>query len=76
MLHPVKDANNKKDTVWITELEQIFGFPRHYTDTGNISASKRQQLLGRAWSVHVIQYLFRCLLDYYKTKSSDSLCYD
>lgn len=67
MQYPVKRYNNREDTIWITELEPIFGFPVHYTDVGNMSATKRQQLIGKAWSVQVICYLFRCLQDYFET---------
>lgn len=71
MLHPVKNFKNKDDTLWSVELEQVFGFPAHYTDVGNLSATKRQQLIGRAWSVPVICYLFRFLLDYFESDESN-----
>jgi hypothetical protein len=65
MTHPVR-MNGKEDTLWITELERIFGFPVHYTDTGNLGPGKRQQLLGRAWSVPVLEFLLRALKSEFK----------
>lgn len=37
---------------------RVFGFPKHYTDVGNLSVYRRQQLLGKAWSVPVIKHIF------------------
>jgi hypothetical protein len=65
MTHPVR-MNGKEDTLWITELERIFGFPMHYTDTGNLGIGRRQQLLGRAWSVPVVEYLLKPLKSKFK----------
>jgi site-specific DNA-cytosine methylase len=67
MTHPVI-MNGKEDTLWMTELEKIFGFPLHYTDTGNLGISKRQQLLGRAWSVPVVEYLLEALKKRFKQR--------
>ncbi|PSN38685.1 hypothetical protein C0J52_17278, partial [Blattella germanica] len=39
------DVNGSPDRIWITELEMVFGFPIHYTDTGNINLQKRYKLL-------------------------------
>ena len=33
---------------------QIFGFPTHYTDVGNLNNKDKQRLLGNAWSVAVV----------------------
>jgi hypothetical protein len=65
MKYPVQ-MNGKESTVWMTELEKIFGFPVHYTDTGNITISKRQQLLGRSWSVPVVQCLLKPLQPFFR----------
>uniref|UniRef100_A0A8B9UV95 Uncharacterized protein n=1 Tax=Anas zonorhyncha TaxID=75864 RepID=A0A8B9UV95_9AVES len=46
-------------------LRRIFGFPLHYTDVSNISRGARQKLLGRSWSIPVIQHLFTPLKDYF-----------
>eukprot|EP00075_Anas_platyrhynchos_P039286 XP_027328539.1 DNA (cytosine-5)-methyltransferase 3B isoform X4 [Anas platyrhynchos] len=46
-------------------MNRIFGFPLHYTDVSNISRGARQKLLGRSWSIPVIQHLFTPLKDYF-----------
>ncbi|XP_029579283.1 uncharacterized protein LOC115168287 isoform X2 [Salmo trutta] len=53
------------DNLWITELEKIFGFPKHYTDVKNMSRQQRQKVLGKSWSVPVIRHLFAPLKDYF-----------
>ncbi|KAK6303611.1 hypothetical protein J4Q44_G00260650 [Coregonus suidteri] len=53
------------DILWITELEKIFGFPKHYTDVKNMNRQQRQKVLGKSWSVPVIRHLFAPLKDYY-----------
>ncbi|XP_074537363.1 DNA (cytosine-5-)-methyltransferase 3 beta, duplicate a [Halichoeres trimaculatus] len=58
--------NGKEDYLWCTEIEQIFGFPKHYTDVNNMGRSQRQKVLGRSWSVPVIRHLFAPLKDYYE----------
>ncbi|XP_036388708.1 uncharacterized protein LOC118780367 [Megalops cyprinoides] len=57
--------NGKEDNLWITELEKIFGFPKHYTDVNNMNRCQRQKVLGRSWSVPVIRHLFAPLKDYF-----------
>uniref|UniRef100_W5MEM5 DNA (cytosine-5-)-methyltransferase n=1 Tax=Lepisosteus oculatus TaxID=7918 RepID=W5MEM5_LEPOC len=57
--------NGKEDNLWCTELERIFGFPRHYTDVNNMGRGSRQKVLGRSWSVPVIRHLFAPLKDYF-----------
>ncbi|XP_032376067.1 uncharacterized protein LOC116692137 isoform X1 [Etheostoma spectabile] len=57
--------NGKGDILWITELEKIFGFPKHYTDVRNMNRQQRQKVLGKAWSVPVIRHLFAPLKDYF-----------
>ncbi|KAL7287500.1 hypothetical protein TKK_0018334 [Trichogramma kaykai] len=54
--------DGKKDSLWVTELEEIFGFPIHYTDA-NLQKTRRLQLLGKAWSV---QTLFAILQPVFK----------
>ncbi|NXT27634.1 DNM3B methyltransferase, partial [Syrrhaptes paradoxus] len=46
-------------------MNRIFGFPLHYTDVSNIGRGARQKLLGRSWSVPIIQHLFSPLKDYF-----------
>ncbi|KAM9445621.1 uncharacterized protein Hap1MRO34_024404 [Clarias gariepinus] len=57
--------NGKDDSLWITELEKIFGFPKHYTDVKNMGRMNRQKVLGKSWSVPVIRHLFAPLKDYF-----------
>lgn len=42
-----------QDSLWVNEIEEIFGFPKHYTDT-NIPKTRRLQLLGKSWSVQTL----------------------
>ncbi|XP_026718165.1 DNA (cytosine-5)-methyltransferase 3B [Athene cunicularia] len=46
-------------------MNRIFGFPLHYTDVSNVGRGARQKLLGRSWSIPVIQHLFSPLKDYF-----------
>ncbi|XP_075993278.1 DNA (cytosine-5)-methyltransferase 3B-like [Genypterus blacodes] len=57
--------DGKEDSLWITELERIFGFPKHYTDVRNMNRIQRQKVLGKSWSVPVIRHLFAPLKDYF-----------
>ncbi|XP_019907654.2 DNA (cytosine-5-)-methyltransferase 3 beta, duplicate a isoform X1 [Esox lucius] len=59
------EFNGKEDYLWCTEMEKIFGFPKHYTDVNNMGRSQRQKVLGRSWSVPVIRHLFAPLKDYF-----------
>ncbi|KAK4871726.1 hypothetical protein RN001_015850 [Aquatica leii] len=74
-VHPVRNEQDIPDTIWITELEKVFGLPQHYTDAGNLSATQRQELLGKSWSIPVITHLFNflhsfCTSSSYKITSS------
>ncbi|XP_060913176.1 DNA (cytosine-5)-methyltransferase 3C-like [Labrus mixtus] len=60
--------NGREDNLWITELEKIFGFPKHYTDVRDMNRLQRQKVLGKAWSVPVIRHLFAPLKDYFACK--------
>ncbi|XP_070517519.1 DNA methyltransferase 3 isoform X1 [Cardiocondyla obscurior] len=62
----------KTDTIWITELEEIFGFPRHYTDVKNLSATNRQKLLGKSWSVQTLTAILRPLCFYFKCNEDET----
>jgi len=64
----------ESDTLWTTELEEIFGFPRHYTDVKNLSASDRQKLIGRSWSVQTIMAILQPLCSYFKCNENEKLC--
>ncbi|XP_051518544.1 DNA (cytosine-5)-methyltransferase 3B-like [Myxocyprinus asiaticus] len=55
----------KDDHIWITEMEKIFGFPKHYTDVKNMGRMQRQKVLGKSWSVPVIRHLLAPLKDYF-----------
>uniref|UniRef100_A0A8C5HVJ1 DNA (cytosine-5-)-methyltransferase n=1 Tax=Gouania willdenowi TaxID=441366 RepID=A0A8C5HVJ1_GOUWI len=55
----------QEDTLWVTELERIFGFPKHYTDVRNMNKQQRQRVLGKSWSVPVVRHLLAPLKDYY-----------
>ncbi|KAL3064668.1 hypothetical protein OYC64_000832 [Pagothenia borchgrevinki] len=57
--------NGREDSLWITELEKIFGFPKHYTDVRNMTRQQRQKVLGKSWSVPVIRHLFAPLKEYF-----------
>uniref|UniRef100_A0A673FL49 DNA (cytosine-5-)-methyltransferase n=1 Tax=Sinocyclocheilus rhinocerous TaxID=307959 RepID=A0A673FL49_9TELE len=57
--------NGEADSLWITELEKIFGFPKHYTDVKNLGRMQRQKVLGKSWSVPVIRHLLAPLKDYF-----------
>jgi len=60
MAFPV-EMNGNADTLWVTEVETILGLPIHYTDAQNMSITKRQHLLGEAWSVHVVKHVLQPL---------------
>ncbi|XP_071643314.1 DNA methyltransferase 3 isoform X2 [Temnothorax longispinosus] len=62
----------RSDTIWITELEEIFGFPRHYTDVKNLSATNRQKLLGKSWSVQTLTAILRPLCLYFKCNENET----
>jgi len=62
----------KTDTIWVTELEEIFGFPRHYTDVKNLSATNRQKLLGKSWSVQTLTAILRPLCSYFKCNEDET----
>ncbi|XP_065142201.1 uncharacterized protein [Paramisgurnus dabryanus] len=57
--------NGQDDIIWITEMERIFGFPKHYTDVRNLGRLQRQRVLGKSWSVPVIKHLLAPLKDYF-----------
>ena len=71
MAFPV-EMNGNVDKLWMTELETIFGLPIHYTDAGNMSITKRQHLLGKAWSVHVVKHILQPLKLYFECESTVS----
>ncbi|KAL1021359.1 hypothetical protein UPYG_G00012300 [Umbra pygmaea] len=60
------------DNLWITEIEKIFGFPKHYTDVKNMNRQQRQNMLGKTWSVPVIRHLFAPLKDYFSCEQLSS----
>ncbi|MEN2498658.1 MAG: hypothetical protein MHMPM18_002933 [Marteilia pararefringens] len=66
---PVK-MGESDSSIWITELEQIFGFLPHYTDIGYLSPNGRLKVLGVSWSVNVIKHLLQPLKEFFVTNSS------
>ncbi|KAK2529189.1 Dnmt3b [Columba livia] len=46
-------------------MNRIFGFPLHYSEVPSTGRGARQKLLGRSWSIPVIQHLFSPLKDYF-----------
>lgn len=63
--------NGQSDSIWITELEEVFGFPRHYTDVKNLSATSRQKLIGKSWSVQTLIAILRPLCSYFKCNETE-----
>ncbi|XP_043512966.1 uncharacterized protein LOC122530237 isoform X1 [Frieseomelitta varia] len=63
---------DETDSLWITELEEIFGFPRHYTDVKNLSATKRQKLIGKSWSVQTLTAIFRSLCPFFECNTTET----
>ncbi|CAG6021961.1 unnamed protein product [Menidia menidia] len=57
--------NGRGDKLWITEIEKIFGFPKHYTDVRNMNRQQRQNALAKSWSVPVVRHLLAPLKDYF-----------
>ncbi|XP_044014997.1 DNA (cytosine-5)-methyltransferase 3A-like [Aphidius gifuensis] len=57
--------NEEYDCLWTTELEEIFSLPRHYTDVNNLSATKRQKLIGQSWCVQTITEILRPLCHFF-----------
>ncbi|KAL1467384.1 hypothetical protein MTO96_042227 [Rhipicephalus appendiculatus] len=60
------EATGAWDQEPLSLFRQLFGFPRHYTDVGNISLGKRRQLLGKAWSVPVVCHILRPLRSFFR----------
>ncbi|XP_065501605.1 DNA (cytosine-5)-methyltransferase 3B isoform X3 [Caloenas nicobarica] len=46
-------------------MNRILGFPLHYSEVPSMGRGARQKLLGRSWSIPVIQHLFSPLKDYF-----------
>ncbi|XP_033735640.1 DNA (cytosine-5)-methyltransferase 3A-like [Pecten maximus] len=65
--------NGKEDNIWISELERVFGFPPHYTDVGNLPTTRRQRLLGKSWSVPVVQHILSPLTQYFAIRKASNL---
>lgn len=57
MEHPVRQ-NGTVERLWPTEVELIMGFPKHYTDVGRLGFKDRLYLLGKAWSIPVVEQIF------------------
>nr|XP_018899094.1 PREDICTED: DNA (cytosine-5)-methyltransferase 3A-like isoform X3 [Bemisia tabaci] len=63
--------NGKGDTLWATEMEELFGFPRHYTDAGNLQPSRRLRLLGKSWSIPVLCHILKPLTMLYPSTEAE-----
>ncbi|ESO93261.1 hypothetical protein LOTGIDRAFT_119453 [Lottia gigantea] len=57
--------------IWIPELERVFGFPSHYTDVQNLPSTRRQKLLGKAWSVTVLKNILKPLKQYFQCSAEE-----
>ncbi|KRZ89375.1 DNA (cytosine-5)-methyltransferase 3B, partial [Trichinella sp. T8] len=69
------EMDGRPDTLWITEIEKLFGLPSHYTDVGGLPPAKRQKLIGQGWTVSVLVLFkrnFGCG-EYYKFPSVATL---
>ncbi|CAC5368096.1 unnamed protein product [Mytilus coruscus] len=66
--------NGKDDIIWISELERVFGFPDHYTDVGNITVTKRRQMIGRAWSIPVLKKILNTITDFFAVRNVVESC--
>ncbi|XP_071440260.1 DNA (cytosine-5)-methyltransferase 3C-like [Hetaerina americana] len=60
-------------SIWVTELEEVFGFPRHFTDVGNLGTQQRLSLLGKSWSTQVIVNIFHSLRHFFYTEPGVAL---
>ncbi|CAI6377412.1 unnamed protein product [Macrosiphum euphorbiae] len=58
-------------SLFITEIEQIFGLPQHFTDVADLSISTRQKLLRRAFSGQVIVDVLDLLSGKFAKKKSE-----
>ena len=63
--YPVIDRWGREDNLWTTEIEIILGFPKHYTDVGQLDFKDRLDLLGKSWSIPVVKRIFKGLEDYF-----------
>lgn len=69
---PVMTANGTRN-ISIQEIENIFGFPRNYTDTRNLNTGMRLQLLGKAWSVPCVAQIISTLKKYFEMKGDSKI---
>lgn len=60
--------NGKKDTLWSTELAQIFGLSRDYLSIGDITRTDKVKLLGDAWDAHAATAILSFLIFFLKRK--------
>lgn len=67
MLPVIEDG--QETGLLITERERLFGFPSHFTDGPNLSINQREKLLGKAWSVPVVEKILSPLTKIFKLKS-------
>lgn len=62
-----EDSNSRP--LNIDELEDIFGFPKNYTEVLDLSNSQRLRVLGKSWSTQVIFKLLYFFSNYYQLNS-------
>ena len=61
--------NGKDDDMWMHEKERVLGLPDHYTDYCNLPKTKRQILIGRAWSIPCIKDIIKDLSKIFLNKN-------
>ncbi|XP_037083741.1 DNA (cytosine-5)-methyltransferase 3C-like [Pollicipes pollicipes] len=61
------------DVMWITEIEQMFGLPRHYNRPSAAWALRgASSCWGRAWSAPVVRHILSSLTPFFSGASSDT----
>lgn len=61
-------VNGVPQDLWITEIEEIFGFTKHYTGIANLSKNARLGLIGNSWSIDTVKRILFPLTYYFKLK--------
>ncbi|XP_070579579.1 DNA (cytosine-5)-methyltransferase 3A-like isoform X2 [Ptychodera flava] len=61
---PVK-YGDKYDELWSTELEGLFGFPKHYAHVSPLTQQMIQTQLCESWSLRIVKSLLEPVKEYY-----------
>lgn len=69
-VHPVEE-DGKPASLFITDIEALFGFPKSYTDGPNLTLTDRRRLLGKAFCVPVLEDLLQPLVQLFWLKRKD-----